>query len=139
MNLLALTARLDRLEQLTTSETKTAPAAAAGVTTTCNAAANFVKGAYAQIVPAAGITTRFRPSAIVVDNPSAADEYEIQLAKGAAAAEVVVCTIKVTGAGRYPINCDYVEANTRIAARAGCLDAVARTIGVTIEYADNLI
>ena len=139
MNLLALVTRILRVEKLFTSQTKVYPSEAAGVTVTAAAGGGFAKGTYAQVVPVATITTVHRVTAIVVDNPSAADEYEIDIATGLAASEVVVGTIKVTGAGRYQFNCANIDANTRIAARIGCLDAVARTAGITFEYSDDLL
>lgn len=139
MNLLATTTRLDRLEQIATATVKVAPAAAAGVTATAHAGGAFAKGAYVQIIPAAAVTSRFRLSAIISDNQSAADEYEIDIAKGLAAAEVIIATIKVPEHGRFLISSDYLLPGTRISARIGVRDAVARTCDISVEFSDNLI
>jgi len=138
MNLLALVTRLDKLKAYQTSTTKLYPGEAAGVTATANGAGGFAKGTYAQISSGLVFATRYKPTAIIVTNASAVDEYEIDLATGAAASEVLGGTFKVTGNGRYPITFAEVAEQTRIAVRIGCLDGVARTLEIGIEFIDGL-
>lgn len=145
-NNLSLTAKLDTLKSNQTklleyanSEPKIYPDTAVGVTVTAAGGGTFARGAYSQIVAAAGIATKFRITAIVVQNVSAADEWEIDLAAGTAASEVDFATFKFVGDGRVEISSIAdVAAGARLAARIGCLDAVARTAKITVEYIDSL-
>jgi len=143
MNLLALITRLNKLESKAASQTKTIPAAAAGVTVTAAGGGSYAKGAYAEVVAASGVTTNYRPTALVINLISAVDEYEIDIATGTAAAEVVVSTHKFSalaanGNARIELGSIVnVSKNIRLAARIGCNDAVARTIKLSAEYIDN--
>tara|TARA_R110002020_G_scaffold389685_1_gene600271 strand:+ start:76 stop:498 length:423 start_codon:yes stop_codon:yes gene_type:complete len=139
MNLLALTARLDRLEQTQNSVPGVKPAGAAGVTATAHAGGSFARGAYIEIAAASSITSKYRPTAVILDNLSAGDEFEVDLAVGGAGSETVVATIRVCEHGRKILtSCPYVDANARLAARIGCRDAVARTAGISVEFIDSL-
>tara|TARA_R110000751_G_scaffold76798_3_gene154772 strand:- start:393 stop:818 length:426 start_codon:yes stop_codon:yes gene_type:complete len=139
MNLLALVARLQKFLEYLQSEPKVYPDTAVGVEATAAAGGAFARGAYVQIVPASTITTRMRPNAIIISNPSAADEWEIDIATGSALSEVDVGTFKFNGAETVVIPCiAEIDANVRIACRIGCFDAVARTAEVSLGYIDTL-
>ena len=138
-DLAALTALLDEVLEERNVEPKVIPALAAGATVTAAAAGAYAKGAYVELVAAAGITTTYKPIGLVIDNMSAADEFEIELARGAPAAEIVIGTFKFGADGRLAIpSLRRLDANMRLAARVGCFDAVARTVNISVEYIDGL-
>ena len=124
------------------SQIKAHPPELAAVTVT-GGADLATKGVYAEVVAALAITTKYRPVALVIDSVSAIDDLEIDIATGAAAAEVVVSTHRIspTAIGdcrRIPIpSIADIAANTRLAVRASSA-AGATTLDVSIEYIDNL-
>ena len=137
---IALKYILDRIQQNFSKQPKVIPAGAAGVTATANAAGGYAKGAYVELAAASVITTKYKPTALVIDNISAADEYEVELASGGAGSETTIGTFKFGAEGRIQIpSIAAVDANTRLAARIGCNDAVARTANISVEYIDGLL
>lgn len=144
MNLLALVTKIDRLLKEQDSQVKIIPAAGAGVTVTAHAGGSYARGAWVELVPASTVTTDSKVRTLVCELMSAVDEYEIDIGTGGAGAEVVVSTHKVTalaanGGARVTVgSMATIPANTRVAVRIGCLDAVARTMAVSAEYIDSL-
>jgi len=112
--------------------------AGASVTLTSNAAAN-TWGNYAQIIATVG-TSPVLIIGLLVSNPSAAVEYTIAIAKGAAAAEVDVVVMPfrdLAGApqGQHYIWLPYpipIPAATRLAGRVQNTAAAANTIDVKV-------
>jgi len=101
-------------------------------------AAGWTYGLYAQIDDGAGTPAfPFKIVAVVVGATSAADEYQIEIASGAGAAEVPACEVAFTGIGAdnsviIPCETPVIAAGTRIAARVACLGAVARTADIKV-------
>ena len=142
----ATSAALTDVSESASSIVKTAPPAAAGVTVTAGAAGLANKGAYAQVLATGAITTKSKFVAVCVSNPSALDDFEIDLATGAGGAEVVKSTHRfsldgVNDSARIMIPSSPVNsgppANTRLAARVSST-AGGTTADVCIEYIDGL-
>lgn len=144
MNLLALVTRLNNLESQFAYQTKVVPASATGVNVTCGVGATMSsKGAYVEVIAASGVTTKYRPMALVINLISGVDEYEIDLATGGAGSEVIVSTHKfAANAANAAVRIELssiadVAKNVRFAARIGCTDSSGRTIKLSLEYIDN--
>lgn len=139
MNNLSLAARLDRIEALADTVPSIVPSGATGITATAAAGGAFARGAYAEIAAANAITSKYKVVSVTVEAVSATDEYEIDLAVGGAGSESVITRVRVTGAGRHTVpSSGYGAAGDRLSARIGCLDAVARTANISVEYIDGL-
>tara|TARA_R110000751_G_scaffold81024_5_gene163242 strand:+ start:6953 stop:7390 length:438 start_codon:yes stop_codon:yes gene_type:complete len=143
MNLLALVAKLDRLLRGLDSEVKTYPTTAAGVVVTAGAATYAKGGTWVEVIPASTVTTDFKPVAIVAEIISTIDEYELEIASGLAAAEVVISTHKFAnianlGTARVQIASIATQpANTRLSLRLSSKDG-SNTASVSLEYVDAL-
>jgi hypothetical protein len=143
MNLLALTARLDRLLQYLDSQVKTYPTTAVGVTATAGAATYAKDGTWVEIIPASTVTTDYSVVAMALDIITTVDEYEIELGTGTAASEVVVSTHKFASAitsGETRIDISsmaQIPANTRLAVRLSSKDG-SNSANVSVEYIDGL-
>lgn len=116
----------------------------AGVTVTADAAGNKL-GVTKEIIAAAGIAVDFWVCGIAVNTASAADQYLVRLASGAgdgaAFADVGPLDLTAVTANipliTLPMWRKFV-AGTRIAARLACLDAVARTLNVSVLVATGV-
>jgi hypothetical protein len=134
----------------TTKTYKSWPAAAVGRTFTTSATA-WANAAYIEVVAAAAITNQYDICALTAMYPTTATvdttfEVEIELATGAAAAEVPIITVPFsyrvdTQAGHHPVlflvfpEPKIVAANTRLAVRVRSSLAVATLWnGIKIFY-----
>lgn len=112
-----------------------------GVTATADGAGSKY-GATKEIVAANGITTVFWVVALCVNTASAADQYQVRLVQGAADGtrfwDSGIMDLSAGTANVPPIKLEFpvrLAANTRVACRVACLDAVARTLNVSIKAA----
>jgi hypothetical protein len=106
---------------------KVIPPAAAGVTLTAGGSA-WANGSWGQLRAASGAALVI--VGLVFGNPSASAEYELDLGTGAAGAEVVITTLRLTVSNQgmpsvvmLPNPLDTVAASTRLAARLRCATA----------------
>lgn len=140
MSGIADTHRLATLYNHISNETHVYPTLAAG-TTVVSAAANWTYGAYAIIVPAVTITSRFHIHAIVVETCNQNDVFELQIYKGAADDVIATVRFSITGGffgnSVYPITSEEIGANQQVRARLAASNGAAAqaTITVSIVYA----
>ena len=121
------------------TESRVYPTLAAGATVV-SAAANWTYGAYAVIIPAATITSRFHIHHFVIESCNQNDVFQLQIYKGAA--DDVVSTIRFALAGGFWGNMVYVvsselcDANSQVRARLACSNGLAAqaTITMSITY-----
>ena len=130
--------KLSTINEHSAQRNKLAPVDAAGAVVTASAVGTFDKtGAFVTLL--AAITGKGKLLAVTVSNPSAPDEYDVEIAEGVALSEVIIGTVKVTGAGRFVFTHGaYITTGERLSARLSCNDAVARTAEITVEYIDSL-
>jgi len=139
---------LDRLDKQHAGTHKTHPLLADPITLASSATA-WTYGGYVEIVAASAITADFWITGIEVSNPSAADNYVVGIATGAALSEVDIIEVPVTrtdvtAAGVItsviiPVNPPVkVAANTRISGKSASKATAANTIDAKIMYATGL-
>ncbi|MCK5601499.1 hypothetical protein KAR91_06515 [Candidatus Pacearchaeota archaeon] len=126
-------------EQLHTGIHHVYPTLAAAVTITSSAVA-WTMGNYTEIVPVDTIKTQFFLTGIILNNLVADSEYEVDIATGLAAAEVVIATathethdanLSIVIPISPPIK---ISSNTRLSARAATENAAGDTCTVKLMY-----
>jgi len=111
------------LEQTHTGRYYTYPPNAAGVTIT-SAAGAYTKGNYIEIIPVNTISTQFFITGVTLSNLTVNTDYELDIATGLAAAEVIVATVShITDNTNLAHECLFpipikISSNTRISARS---------------------
>lgn len=115
--------------------TKVFPTLASGVVVTCDAAGNTL-GAFAEIVPAATITTTFvvRGANVQLSGLGAGEYAEVVLYQGAADTEFARFFCQANNPGFFPITGNIIAANSKIRAKASCSAAFARAITISLSY-----
>lgn len=129
----------------TTYPTAVAPLAdVTGVTATADAAGSKY-GATKEIIAAAAIAVAFWVGGLSVNTASAADQFQVRLAQGAGDgtlfAESGIIDLSAVTANVPPIWLPIpvrLAASTRVACRLACLDAVARTLNVSVMVGTNI-
>ena len=118
----------------TANPQKTLPAAAVGVTVTAGGSA-WASGSWAQLRSAAGSALVITGVVCGAPSISSAVDYELDLGTGAASAETVISTIRVTAQLQsapcwfmLPTPLDNVAAGARVAARLRCATASATMV-----------
>ena len=110
-------------EQTHTGTYYTYPPNAAGVTIT-SAAGTYTKGSYTEIIPVNTISTQFFITGVTLSNLTVNTDYELDIATGAAASEVIIATVShMTDNTNLAHECLFpipikVSSNTRISARS---------------------
>jgi len=110
-------------EQTHTGTYYTYPSNAAGVTIT-SAAGAYTKGNYTEIIPVDTILTQYYITGITISNMTVNTDYELDIATGAAAAEVIIATVShMTDNTNLAYECIFhipikVSSNIRISARS---------------------
>jgi len=116
-----------------------------GIALTADAAGSKLGGTVEIIAGAGGIATAFWVCGIMVNTASAADQFLVRLASGAgdgvAFADFGPMDLTAVTANIPPIHLPHpvrFAALTRIAGRVACLDAVARTLNVSVLVATGI-
>ena len=104
-----------------------------GATLTGGAGA-WAAGTYATILAASTATNRFKVNYVIVESMSVTEPMQIDIATGGAGSEVIVTSLKVAAAGRYPVNVIDLDKTTRISARLASKSGGADTAVVSVEY-----
>ena len=110
-------------EQTHTGRYYTYPSNASGVTIT-SAAGAYTKGDYTEIIPVDTILTQYFITGITISNMTVNTDYELDIATGLAAAEVIIATVShMTDNTNLAYECIFhipikVSSNTRISARS---------------------
>ena len=138
-NALSSKVAFDNLEDSLSGTVNVYPTLANAITVTSSSSA-WTHGSYAEIVPVDTISDAIFVDSVVVEVPSAAGTYQIDLATGAAASEVVVSTVRFAAGHAsnhmslvIPIRKKVLK-NVRISARCASKVASAKTLDVSISY-----
>lgn len=126
--------RIKDTVEYTHLSSKSAPTT--GELTLTGAAGANTQGAYTEV--AASVAANTKIESICIYGLSAADRYTVNVATGAAAAEVVVATISIGGAiaatSTVPINIPTIASGTRLACSVASVSGGGDTCKIAINY-----
>lgn len=125
----------------TISETQVYPTLAAGVNVLTDNAADWTLGAYATVVAASTITSRFHVHSVTIESCSTNGVFQLELYRGATDNLIAGVRFAVVGGfwgnSYYAIGSEVCEANDQIRARVASDSVVAlgqATVGISISY-----
>lgn len=95
-------------------------------------------GSYAEVIPASTIIKKYVIIGVNIENVSAADIFQLRVSGGLASAETPIANLRFIQAGFYPINSQILTENTRISCRLASAAGGAKTVKVSIVYAEYI-